>query len=477
MRRVPTVRLATALVLLLLATACGARLSDSQLAALRSGAGTQGAGATGPGVAAGGPASGGPTAGTPGASGGTASAGPGAAKGQQQASGGGGGGGGGGAAAEEFTGDNGGATDVGITADTIKVGNISQLSGPMPGFGETGARAVQAYFSMLNSQGGIYGRQVEVSFVDDRFDAGVNRAETARLKDDVFAFVGGTSVVDSGGATVLKDTNIPDFSLALDDVRIALPNNFSPNPLDLNDGGNNSVRLFKYFKEKLGARTAAVIWPSSAIPRNRAQGYLKDFERAGLDVVYTAEVAVSETNYTPHAAQMKEKGADVVVTTLEVNGISRLAKALQQQGYRPKVPMWGAQVYGWQFLQLAGEAAEGTIIAVYYSIFEDRASNPAVDAFLTWMDRVNPGLQPDFFAIEGWLAADMFAQAAEAAGPKLTRDGIIAAMKGITDFSGHGFTSPMNPGAKQNGTCFLVAKVENGAWVRVDPADRGFICE
>ena len=54
------------------------------------------------------------------------------------------------------------------------------------------------------------GRQLTLATGDDRLDAGTNRSETERLSREVFAFVGGTSPVDDGGASVLGATNI-DF--------------------------------------------------------------------------------------------------------------------------------------------------------------------------------------------------------------------------------------------------------------------------
>ncbi|HEY3240069.1 MAG TPA: hypothetical protein VGL92_10930, partial [Acidimicrobiia bacterium] len=51
-------------------------------------------------------------------------------------------------------GGNGGATDVGVTADTITMGNVSDLGGPVPGLFQGGPYGTQAYFNYINSQGG-----------------------------------------------------------------------------------------------------------------------------------------------------------------------------------------------------------------------------------------------------------------------------------------------------------------------------------
>src|SRR5688572_32624093 len=56
---------------------------------------------------------------------------------------------------------NGGATDVGVTADTITLGTVTTLSGPVPGLFLGASLGVQAFAAYVNSQGGINGRKLK----------------------------------------------------------------------------------------------------------------------------------------------------------------------------------------------------------------------------------------------------------------------------------------------------------------------------
>src|SRR3546814_7487410 len=96
----------------------------------------------------------------------------------------------------------------GVTPTEIKVGNVSQLSGLVPKFGQTGVNGVKAYFNMINNKGGVCGRQLSLVVADDRFQAATNRAETEKLAGQVLAFVGSTSVVDDGGAPVTDSMGV-----------------------------------------------------------------------------------------------------------------------------------------------------------------------------------------------------------------------------------------------------------------------------
>ncbi len=84
-------------------------------------------------------------------------------------------------------------TDVGITSDSILLGNTNALSGPAAAYG-TISNAESAYFTYINNtQGGINGRKITFKILDD----GYNPANTVTLtkqlveQDKVFAMFSG----------------------------------------------------------------------------------------------------------------------------------------------------------------------------------------------------------------------------------------------------------------------------------------------
>jgi ABC-type branched-subunit amino acid transport system substrate-binding protein len=363
---------------------------------------------------------------------------------------------------------------VGVTDAEVRIGNISTISGPVAGFGESGVNAVKAYVNYVNANGGVCGRQLTLVTADDRLDTGTNRSETQRLAGEVFGFVGATTVVDDGGAAVLAGMpDVPDVGLTIGSQRARLPNNFSPNPINPDQPGNGAVAPLRYFAQQ-GVTSAAIVWPAQADARARGQAYQHDLQQAGITQIKTIEVAITETNYVRVAQEIKNAGSQLVITTLEVSGMARLAQAFEQVGYRPQVPFYGAQAYGGQFLELAGSAAEGTRLAVTFSIFEDAAQVPAMATFLEWYERTAPGSSPDFFSIMSWAAADMFTRALREAGGAPTRAAVVERLRAQTSYSGDGFLAPRNPPAKVLGDCFAVITVEGGAWRRVEPAS-GFL--
>jgi len=368
----------------------------------------------------------------------------------------------------------GSATGPGVTPTELRVGNVSQMSGLIPGLARTSVNGVAAYFNYVNNQGGVCGRRLNLVRADDRFQAATNRGETEKLADSVIAFAGSFSAVDDGGAPVLDAKGIADVSLAITPPRIAARNNFSPNPIDPTPGAGSGVApALSYFKQAFGAQHGAIFYQDVASSVNQLKSFRADFENAGFPLEAVYPVAPTATNFRSQALDMKQKGIDLVVTIAEVNAMANLARAFGDVGYFPKVPYYGAQTYGQKFIQLAGGSAEGAMAALIFTVPEE--ATPASATMRDWYRRTAPGHDLDYFSLQAWVAGEMLVTALRAAGPDPTQQKVIAELRKLTRFES-GMVAPINPAEKKASRCFHVVEVKNGAWVKQFP-ESGFHCQ
>ncbi|HET7718646.1 MAG TPA: ABC transporter substrate-binding protein, partial [Acidimicrobiales bacterium] len=246
-------------LLALVASACGARVSEEQLEA----AGGSGGFAAGSGTSSGdgstasgdsGTVVGGDASGDPAAAGGTDG---GAATGGTAT--------GDAGATAAPAGGNGGAVDVGITADTVLLGNVSTLSGPVPGLFQGAVVGAQAVVAYQNSKGGMFGRKFKLDFRDDQFDTGTNRSATTELTTKAFAMVGSFSLYDDAGKDAVAKSGMPDVTYSLTSRR-DLPNNFSIEPAKT---GGAPLAPFNYFGKKFPQEIKAVGTIFSDIPSSK----------------------------------------------------------------------------------------------------------------------------------------------------------------------------------------------------------------
>ena len=76
-------------------------------------------------------------------------------------------------------------------------GNVSIITGPVPGLFQGAPDGVRAYFDYINSLGGVNGRKMVLDAQDDAFLGTQNLANTKTDVANDFAMVGSFSLFDS----------------------------------------------------------------------------------------------------------------------------------------------------------------------------------------------------------------------------------------------------------------------------------------
>jgi ABC-type branched-subunit amino acid transport system substrate-binding protein len=262
---------------------------------------------------------------------------------------------------------------------------------------------------------------------------------------------------------------VPNCSLVIGNEALKQPNYYSPNPVQ--EDSNGTTGIWTWLKANKGITKVGIVYPDNPNAAARIAGYQNDIAAAGLTADPIIKVSVTESNYVGVASQMKNAGDDAFITVLEINGISKLAQAIKQVGWQPKAPYYGAQAYGPQLPQLAGDAANGALIGLTHDIVE--GGGQAMQTMAQFYQASSSGQPLDFFAIMGWSAAKMCVDAIAAAGPAPTRDAVIGQLNGLHDFEADGLLAPRDPAGHHSPTAFMMVTIEGGQWKRVYP-DAGF---
>jgi hypothetical protein len=73
-----------------------------------------------------------------------------------------------------------------------------------------------------------------------------------------------------------------------------------------------------------------------------------------------------------------------------------------------------------------------------------------------------PEAQPEELGVQAFSAGLLFATAAKAAGPQLTREALLTELHKVHEWTGGGLHGQSDPGANVPTSCFLMMKVEAG---------------
>jgi ABC-type branched-subunit amino acid transport system substrate-binding protein len=371
------------------------------------------------------------------------------------------------------------ASTTGVSAKSVTVGNVSIISGPVPGLFEGAPIGVKAYFNYINSKGGVNGRKLLVDSRDDAFSGQQNLTQTQDAVGGDFAMVGSFSLFDGYGCKALAaDTAVPDVSVSLDTTTDALPNAFSVEPTSV---GETLGPLQYYKKHYPKDTTIGTIVSNTASALVQWDGEKAALQHEGYKVAYVDDVSPLASDFTTDVIDMRNKGVNaVVLTALDWQDAAIFMQDAATQNWHPGLVFSGGPVYADQFISHAGGAAAvngiqiGQLQALYLG--QDASSVPAVKEFLSYVKKVDPSWTPDLYTLFGWASADLFVQALKAAGPHPTRGAVIAQLKKITSFNANGILAPSDPAGKKPSSCYLLAQIKDGKFVRVLPKKSGFEC-
>jgi ABC-type branched-subunit amino acid transport system substrate-binding protein len=374
---------------------------------------------------------------------------------------------------DETTVDNGGETDVGITATEIRIGVIADLTGVVPGLFKAAPEAVKAYAAMVNENGGIHGRQLVVEEFDTGTSDNGNRLAYEKACDKVFASVGSESAFDTGGYEAVAACGFPHLAGFATDPEVNKLDFLLPRRSDAWIGIGSGRWLAQEFPEAV--KRAVSVYGQQAAAERGAKRTRESRSTVGWEYIYELSVSPLESNYTPHVLEMKNRGVQAFNITVDMNNIVRLMKALREQSYEVVVADASGQAYQQSFLDAAGPAANGAYIALDHAPLEER-DLPAMDEYIAWLEKTSPDSAPSQNGLRAWTMAMLFTEAAEAVGPDLTRDALMDHIRGMTDWDADGLFPPRDLGQEiPDESCFIMVQVQDEAYVRVFP-DEGFHC-
>lgn len=371
-------------------------------------------------------------------------------------------------------------SSTGVTAKAVTVGNVSIITGPVPGLFEGAPIGVKAYFAYINSKGGVHGRKLLVDSKDDSFSGQQNETDTQEAIGSDFALVGSFSLFDGYGCKALA-TNpaVPDVSVTLDSGTNALPNVFSAQPLAV----GSSLGPLEYFKTHYPKdTTVGTIVSNAASALTQWEGREAALKHVGYKVVYVDDVNPLASDFTTDVINMRHDHVNAVdLTALDWQDAAIFMQNAAAQDWHPGLVFSGGPVYADQFISHAGGpvATNGILIGQVQALYlgQDSSALPAVKEFLQYVKKVNPSWTPDLYTLFGWTSAALFVQALQAAGAHPTRGAVLDQLKKITSFNAGGLLAPTDPAQKKPATCFVVMEIKDGKYQRVIPKTSGFDCK
>ncbi|HYH30017.1 MAG TPA: ABC transporter substrate-binding protein [Pseudonocardia sp.] len=331
----------------------------------------------------------------------------------------------------------GGASDVGVTPTSVRVGAHFPLTGvAAPGYSEipTGTRA---YFDWVNARGGVNGRQIEYLFRDDAYTPTQTTQVVNELvlRDQVFAVLGGLGTAPHGAVLdFLNGERVPDLFASSGSL---LWNQPQQNPMTFGWQPDYEVEgkiLGQYIAQTSPNARVGLLLQDDDFGRDGEAGVRRSLDR---QIVSVARYTSGATDIAPQITQLQAAGADLVIGFTVPAYTARSQLAAQRLNYRPQ---WAYSNVGSDPTLVGGllrrlSPGEGGpnplegVLTTEYLPGPDETGDPWVQLFSQVWAAHGDGSPLTSFRIYGMAEAYTFVQALQAAGAAPTRQGIVDAVE------------------------------------------------
>jgi ABC-type branched-subunit amino acid transport system substrate-binding protein len=316
-----------------------------------------------------------------------------------------------------------GATDVGITKDAIKLGSVNmhgmalgnvlvtpQVHGDMA--------AIQA----INDRGGVLGRRMSLSDCDDG-PGEVARAKACIKKlvgsDQVFALITGVDWATASIHDDLKQYHLPYVGAwAYSQTEWQDPFMFPTHMSMIHEAMAGAHWAANTIKPK----TYGLICLTSPEMQLACNQVKQIMDASGSKLVKRADVSISETSMSAYVLAMRAAAPEHIIHyVINPATMAKFMVEAAQQGYYPPKGISGnhlaAEVLGSIFGQWP--------VNRYWTNTTYKLWGPEFMATMNKYARFNRGTNHHIVQA-GYTAVNIFAQAAKAIGPNLTRDKLMA---------------------------------------------------
>jgi len=335
------------------------------------------------------------------------------------------------------------STDPGITKTSIHIGGTFPLTGQVSAY-KTIPAAEAAYFAYVNDHGGVNGRKIDFTIVDDAYNPAQTVPATQKLveQDKVFALLGSLGTATSlatWGYT--NEHKVPQVFLASGDAywgfcaRKACAGSPKPYTIGWQPDYASEGRMYgKYIAANIPGAKVGILYQNDAFGKNYVAGMRQGLGSKKEEIVDTEGFNATDTTVTQQVLALKAKGANVYfIAATPAQSIAALAVAAKI-GWSPTTFLSNvSNIRPFLLVAAANGANLDGLISSSYLPNWNQQDLPGMKLVKTLIAKYAPALssdlaQGDSNLVYGMAVAWNFVYALEHAGKNPTRASLEAAL-------------------------------------------------
>src|ERR1700754_2041422 len=353
--------------------------------------------------------------------------------------------------------------DTGATDTEIKIGNVEAYSGPASAYGVIG-KTEEAYFKMVNDNGGINGRKINFISYDDGYSPPKTVEQVRKLieSDEVFLVFNALGTPTQTGVQKYHNAKkVPQLFLATGASKWNDPKEF-PWTMGFQPSYRVEARIFaKYILKNKPDAKVAVFYANDDFGKDYVAGLKEVFgDKTSSILIAEESYETSEPSIDNHIVKLKGSGADVFVNISTPKFAAQTIKKMAELEWRPMHLMTDVSVSIGAVMKPAGlEASEGVLSAGYLKDASDPQwkDDEGMKKFMVFIDKYMPGANiSDANLVYAYAAAQTMVQVLKQSGDNLTRENVMKQAASLKDF----VPDTLIPGIKINTSSTDFAPIE-----------------
>ncbi|WP_298244492.1 ABC transporter substrate-binding protein [uncultured Bradyrhizobium sp.] len=343
--------------------------------------------------------------------------------------------------------------DPGASDTEIKIGQTMPFSGPASAYSSIG-KTQAAYFKMINDQGGINGRKINLIQYDDAYSPPKAVEQIRKLveSDEVlltFQIIG--TPVNAAVQKYLNAKKVPQLFAATGASRFTDPKNF-PWTMGFNPNYFVEGRIYGQYilKEHPNAKIG-VLYQNDDLGKDYLNGIKAGLgDKAAKMIVTEASYEVSDPTVDSQILKIKDAGADLFFSASTPKQAAQAIKKIAEMGWHPvQIVDINATSVG-AVLKPAGLDAAKGLISVNYGkepLDPTWKDDAGLKKYFDFMAKYYPdGDKDSNFNTYGYSTAQLLVHVLKQCGDDLTRENVMKQAASVKDFA----TDTALPGIKVN---------------------------
>jgi branched-chain amino acid transport system substrate-binding protein len=320
------------------------------------------------------------------------------------------------------TGGSGGSgssgSDPGITATSIKLGGSYPFSGPASAYGTIGVSA-KAYFDWLNAKGGINGRKIEFTTLDDGYEPARQLQNDKQLveQNKVFALFNTLGTANNLAAwDYLNQNKVPQVFVATGASEFGADPSKHPWTIGWQPDYVSEARVYaEYLKKTKPNAKVAALYQNDAFGKDLLDGFKSAVQGSGISVTAAESYEVTDPTVDSQVSKLATSKADVFLDITTPKFGAQAIHRLTEVSWKPLHILNNVAASKTLVLKPAGLAASKGIVSVsYFKDPEDPrwANDPAMMEYKAGLKQYAPKADVNEpFNVYGWAVANTMAEA------------------------------------------------------------------